>query len=67
MLRWTFYFKQSSAEVDSCKLLVLNVVVCSKYVKKKASTEIDFVSAACIMSLSLLYYNECHLLKHFCH
>jgi hypothetical protein len=46
----------TSAEVDSCKLLMLNVVVCSKYVKKinKKNSEFDFVSAACMMSL---YYN----------
>ena len=31
----TLYLKKTSAEVDSCKLLVLNVVVCSKYVRKK--------------------------------
>jgi hypothetical protein len=29
-----FILNKISAEVDSCKLLVLNVVVCSKYVEK---------------------------------
>jgi hypothetical protein len=51
----TFYLNKTSAEVDSCKLLVLNVVVCSKYVEKNIkNSEFDFVSAACMMSL---YYN----------
>ena len=36
-------FLKTSAEVDSCKLLVLNVVVWSKYVKKPTSAEVDFV------------------------
>jgi hypothetical protein len=51
-----FILEKTSAEVDSCKLLVLNVVVCSKYAKKinKKNSEFDFVSAACMMSL---YYN----------
>jgi hypothetical protein len=59
----TFYLKKTSAEVDPCKLLVLNVAVCSKYVKQnKINSEFDFVSAACMMShyynvMNVIYWN----------
>ena len=44
-------FLKTSAEVDSCKLLVLNVVVWSKYVKNQLVLKLTLL---CIMSL---YYN----------